>query len=119
MDMGARLLKECLDSTSLPIARCKMWSDSRTVISWCSSKTLELRVFERNRVDLILKNGNGVIPAYVATDQNPADIATRGCHMDQIEKWNIWLKGPAFLSRQTLCLILSTVFAAWTNRRDR
>ena len=45
MDMGARLLKECLDSTSLPIAWCKMWSDSRTVISWCSLKTLELRVF--------------------------------------------------------------------------
>ena len=59
-------------------------------------------MFERNRVDSILKNGNGVIPAYVATDQNPADIATRGCHMDQIEKWNTWLRGPAFLSSPNL-----------------
>ena len=32
VDMGARLLKECLDSTTLPIERHELWSDSQTVI---------------------------------------------------------------------------------------
>ena len=63
-----------------------MWTDSQTVIKWCSSKTLELQVFERNRVDLILKRTNGKVPRYVPTDQNPANVAIRGCHLNNKEK---------------------------------
>ena len=98
--MGARLLRECLESTGLPINDYVLWSDSKTVISWCSTKSLELRVFERNRVDSILRNCNGKLPRYVSTKQNPADVATRGCRVDQDEKWEFWIKGPDFLWKQ-------------------
>ena len=97
LDLGARLLRECLESTGLPIKDYVLWSDSKTVISWCSTKSLELRVFERNRVDSILRNCNGKLPRYVSTKQNPADVATRGCRVDQDEKWEFWIKGPDFL----------------------
>ena len=97
LDLGARLLRECLDSTSLPIKDYSLWSDSKTVISWCSNKALELRVFERNRVDSILQNSKGKVPLYVSTEANPADIATRGCRVDQKTKWQAWIKGPDFL----------------------
>jgi len=101
LDIVARLLKQCLDSTSLPISDYKLWSDSQTVINWCSSKTLELRVFERNRVDSILKNSKGKFPSYIPTEENPADIASRGCSLSQTNKWNFWLDGPEFLWKPT------------------
>ena len=74
-----------------------MWTDSHTVIKWCSSKTLELRVFEKNRVDLILKRTNGKVPRCVPTDQNPADLATRGCRFNYTENWDLWTGRPCFL----------------------
>jgi len=42
LDLGARLLRECLDSTTLPITNYEIWSDSQTAIQWCSERTLEL-----------------------------------------------------------------------------
>ena len=96
-EIGTRLLKESLESTSLPIERYEMWTDSQTVIKWCSSKTLELRAFERNRVDLILKRNNGKVPRYVPTDQNPTDVATRGYCLNNKERWDLWTGGPCFL----------------------
>jgi len=74
LDLGARLLRECLDSTTLDIQGYELWSDSKTVIQWCAQRSLELRVFERNRVDLIMKNTNGQVPKYVPTNINPADV---------------------------------------------
>ena len=82
LDLGSRLLKECLDDTALKIKSFDLWSDSQTAIKWCASETLALRVFERNRVDLILKSTNGKLPRYVPTGENPADIATRGCRVE-------------------------------------
>ena len=97
LDLGARLLKECLDSTSLPIKEYELWSDSQTAVKWCTNKDLELRVFERNRVDLILRNSRGKLPRYVPTDRNPADVATRPCRVSQKERWSLWTRGPDFL----------------------
>ena len=97
VDMGARLLKECLDSTTLPIERHKLWSDSQTVIKWCTNQDLELRVFERNRVDLIMRNTQGKAPRYVPSGSNPADVATRPCKVSQSDRWNLWTRGPDFL----------------------
>ena len=42
LDIGARLLRECLDATTLPIDNFELWSDSRTVIQWCTEKSLAL-----------------------------------------------------------------------------
>ena len=99
LDLGARLLKECLDSTSLPIEKCELWSDSQTAIKWCTNKDLELRIFERNRVDLVLRNTRGKPPKYVPTHLNPADVATRPCRVAQEDRWKLWTRGPDFLCR--------------------
>ena len=100
LDLGARLLRECLDSTTLDIKNFKLWTDSKTVIQWCSKKTLELRIFERNRVDLILRNSGGKLPQYVASEFNPADVATRPFRIAHEERWNLWTRGPRFLWQQ-------------------
>ena len=37
------------------------------------------------------------MPSYIATNLNPADIASRGCSLSQVKQWTFWLNGPAFL----------------------
>ena len=86
-----------MDSTTLPIERHELWSDSQTVIKWCTNQDLELRVFERNRVDLIMRNTQGKAPKYVPSGSNPADVATRPCKVSQSDRWNLWTRGPDFL----------------------
>ena len=104
MDVGARLLRECLDSTTLTIQNFELWSDSQIVIQWCSEKSLELRIFERNRMNLILKNSGGKPPRYVASECNPAVVATRPFRIGQVERWKLWTRGPAFLLDSNLDL---------------
>ena len=102
LDLGARLLRECLDSTTLDIDDYCIWTDSKTVIQWCTEKSLELRVFERNRVDLILRNTKGKLPKYVPSHNNPADVATRPFCTKHSERWELWTRGPLFLRQQNV-----------------
>ena len=100
LDLGSRLLKKCISSTSLPIENFELWSDSKTVIQWCSEASLELKVFERNRVDSIRRSRQGKVPRYVPTHQNPADVATRPFKFyKHLAKWNLWTKGSQFLQQ--------------------
>ena len=54
-------------------------------------------MFERNRVDHILKNTKGKLPRYVHTSQNLADVATRPFRVGDKDRWNLWVKGPKYL----------------------
>ena len=67
LDLGARLLRECLKATTLQTSNYEIWSDSQTAIQWYFTKPLELRVFERNGVDHISKNTKGKLPRYIYT----------------------------------------------------
>jgi len=85
-----------MDAASLSIDNYKLWSDSQTVIQWCSNTLLELRVFERNRVDSIMKNSKK-LPRYVPSEDYPEDVATLRCRPKETKRWNLWTKGPELL----------------------
>ena len=109
LDIGSRLLKECLDDNALKIRSFDLWSDSQMAIKWCASEILALRVFERNRVDLVLKRTNGKLPRYVPTGENSTDIATLGCRVEHREKWKMWMEGLDFLRLPKTHLQLGSV----------
>ena len=48
-------------------------------------------------MDLILKSSGRKPPQYVVSECNPADVATRPFHIGQVERWKLWMRGPAFL----------------------
>ena len=110
--MGAHLaykgVKELLNTfKKVKIKNVYVAVDAQIVISWILSQNMKSKnIYARNRVldihvlqdDLSKKYGINVQLKYVATDQNPGDLLTRGLSLDTFKKnLTFWLKGPAFI----------------------
>ncbi len=72
-----------------------MWTDSTTVLQWLNSSEKQ-PIFVANRVAEILDHSTVDEWYFVSTNDNPADIATRGLSADDLLS-SCWLKGPDFL----------------------
>ena len=68
------------------------WSDSKIVLCWLNNES-EWKQSVRLRFDQILQESN-IDWHYVNTKDNPADIASRGMHFQQLASNELWWKGP-------------------------
>lgn len=79
------------------ISAIHFWSDSQITLHWINSHSSTLSTFVGNRVAEIQDNSTDVSWRYVPTDQNPADLVSRGCTVSEFID-SIWLHGPSFLN---------------------
>ena len=81
----------------LGIAKGKIfcYSDSETALWWLTKPPSALLRFASNPVQKIIDLGYRF--NYVSTLTNPADVASRGCTMDELLRF-LWKKEPKFLS---------------------
>ena len=68
-----------------------------TVIKVSQSNSRQLTQFVRNRVDKVLKISGGKSSLYIHTDENPADVASRGERLKQQKECHLWTYEPKFL----------------------
>ncbi|VDL67572.1 unnamed protein product [Nippostrongylus brasiliensis] len=94
--IGANLIQYLKKQLNMPIAHYYLWSDSKVAIAWTKNNK-ELPVFVRNRVNIINKNTEKVKILHVPGQMNPADIASRGCTIEQLMADKLWWNGPDFL----------------------
>ncbi|KAL4008509.1 hypothetical protein ACER0C_002361 [Sarotherodon galilaeus] len=74
------------------------WTDSTSVLKYINNKTTRFRTFVANRVSEIVKVSNAQQWRYVDTDNNPADLASRGLTVQSfLKNKQTWLSGPPFL----------------------
>ncbi|XP_039865704.1 uncharacterized protein LOC120720149 [Simochromis diagramma] len=74
------------------------WTDSTSVLKYINNKTTRFRTFVANRVSEIVKVSNPQQWRYVDTDNNPADLASRGLTVQSfLKNKQAWLSGPPFL----------------------
>ena len=96
--LGARLLnslrKEYKDF--LKIDAEFLWTDSSVVLAWINQGPRVGGVFVANRVEEITAVGG--VWSWVPTDENPADLPTRGTTVSQLSVRRIWWNGPYWLS---------------------
>ena len=71
------------------------WSDSKVSLAWIKSKTKEFKTFVQNRVIEIRKNVHEDNWHHCSSDENPADIITRG---NNDPNSSLWWNGPTFLT---------------------
>ncbi len=99
---GALLLAKLLSQTAKDLhinsIQIFAWCDSTAVLGWLNMSPTRLKVYVANRVMELVK----LIPPeqwrYVATQLNPADIASRGLSPKQLLASTLWWQGPEWLA---------------------
>ncbi|XP_064088332.1 uncharacterized protein LOC135202802 [Macrobrachium nipponense] len=84
--------------TSHLLINCTVWSDSQVALSWVFYERSK-EVFVINRVKEIkdLKSSHNIRLLYVKSEDNPADLVTRGISMSLLSKSGLWFHGPNWI----------------------
>ena len=81
----------------LALDQVTFWTDSKTVLHWVKAPGRNMEVVVARRVAALREK----IPAgqfrHVPTDQNPADLPSRGVKGKELEGLQLWWNGPEFL----------------------
>ncbi len=99
--LGITLIESILKELShLTISKISLFSDSECVLHWLQT-TKQLTVFVSNRRKRIKKFAleKNVTFRYVASPDNPADLATKTQSNFETLRSDLWLHGPKWLSR--------------------
>ncbi|GFV47533.1 integrase catalytic domain-containing protein [Trichonephila clavipes] len=91
------LLKRTLDAFKVNISQIYLWTDSCIVLTWIKKPLAQLKTFVRNRVSIIQKLTESDFWKHVNSENNPADIRSRGISPDKIQHCELWWFGPPFL----------------------
>lgn len=77
------------------------WTDSKVVLGYINNDARRFHVFVSNRIQQIRTSTKPSQWGYVASDQNPADHASRGLTVKELMGSN-WFTGPSFLWQKEL-----------------
>ncbi|XP_055308472.1 uncharacterized protein LOC129572529, partial [Sitodiplosis mosellana] len=96
--LASKLVVRCIQALSLVDFKVFAWSDSKIVLAWLSTHPSKWVTFVANRVSEIQQNVDSSRWMHVPSKQNPADIASRGLSVNELEKSSLWWHGPSFLT---------------------
>ncbi|XP_048486343.1 uncharacterized protein LOC125490601 [Plutella xylostella] len=97
--LGAQLAAAVCRALRCVITRKFFWTDSSIALAWLGMRYDRLKTFVANRVGTILELTDDSQWRHVPTDQNPADLASRGISPSDIKNLDFWFNGPSFLSQ--------------------
>ncbi|XP_065058547.1 uncharacterized protein LOC135686274 [Rhopilema esculentum] len=78
-----------------------LWTDSEISLYWLSS-TRKLKQFVQNKVDAINRLFDSSLWGHTASDENPADIVSRGCSAQSLQRSPLWSQGPSWITEEAL-----------------
>ena len=99
---GAYLLSQLLDHTKniyrLPISTVHAWTDSTIVLNWLNGSPKRFKTFVGNHISSITDE---ILPNrwnHASGCENPADCASRGLYPEELLDYELWWKGPDWLT---------------------
>ena len=96
-----RLIKKTLDALSVEIREVNCWTDSKIVLSWLAAEPAQWNVFVSHRIAEIQQNNKINNWNHVKSEDNLADLISRGCDTKQLIVSRLWWNGPDWLSKKT------------------
>ncbi|XP_051167791.1 uncharacterized protein LOC127285698 [Leptopilina boulardi] len=93
-----KLLKYVRRLTFLNTVPVTAWSDSQVTLAWINQHPSKWKTFIANRVSYIQTELPSVKWRHVPSQENPADLATRGLQPETLQENNLWWHGPQWLS---------------------
>lgn len=97
--LNSRLLDKIKESLRMTNVKTFFYSDNTTVLAWIKSHPNHYNTFVANRVTEIQCLTNSNHWSFVATDENPADCASRGVFPSELKEHHLWWTGPKWLSK--------------------
>ncbi|XP_073963739.1 LOW QUALITY PROTEIN: uncharacterized protein [Choristoneura fumiferana] len=94
----AGLLKQIKNAMNIPTRQIFAWTDSTIVLSWLFGDPARWNTYVRNRVVEILDDIGNHNWYHVQSQENPADVASRGQHLLDLKGNVMWWKGPKWLA---------------------
>lgn len=96
--LASKLVRKCAQSLSIDDVPITVWCDSKIVLAWLATHPSKWATFVAHRASEIHENIDATCWKYVPTKQNPADIASRGSTINELQCSSIWWHGPTFLT---------------------
>lgn len=103
---GATLLAKLLNKVSqamrIPPHNVFAWTDSTIVLAWLVGEPSRWKPFVANRVVEILETQSSSQWFHVQSAHNPADIASRGSSLSELQRNTLWWCGPTWLLEENI-----------------
>ncbi|XP_053699038.1 uncharacterized protein LOC128746009 [Sabethes cyaneus] len=90
----ARLIRNVSKAINRPFHEIRAWVDSTIVLAWLNGGASRWRTFVANRVAEITTCLPAINWSHIESEQNPADIISRGASPEQIQCNTLWWNGP-------------------------
>ena len=99
--LASRVSKFVVNSLSLQAHSLHLWSDSQIVLYWIQSSK-KLPSFVSHHITEIKSATINGTWRYCPTDDNPADLLTRGLTSCQLKSYTLWLFSPSWLTKESM-----------------
>lgn len=98
----SQLMKHLQEILAIPTCNLYAFIDSTIVLYWIYGRSQRFKTFEANRIGEIQENVPPEKWAHVISEENPADVGSRGITPEEITAHNLWWNGPSWLNEDTL-----------------
>ena len=99
--LGLRLTQSLLMALELPMQSVTFYSDSTDVLWWIRGRGKDFRPFVANRIGEIQMFTEPSQWPHVSTEENPADLCTRGAIPSGLAGCSLWWNGPGWLTKDS------------------
>lgn len=99
---GALLLAELMNKVITSVtfhAKSYFWTDSQVTLNWIKNQSKLFQSFVANRISKIQDLSDANQWNYVNTQQNPADLISRGIQPSDLVNSELWWRSPVWLSK--------------------
>ncbi|XP_062700456.1 uncharacterized protein LOC134284909 [Aedes albopictus] len=100
-ELPAKLMKQVAESLKRFQAERYAWTDSTIVLQWLSGHPRKWNTYVANRTSSILEVLSRKHWAHVASNDNPADCASRGISPAELIDHHLWWSGPTWLAEDS------------------
>ncbi|XP_064396444.1 uncharacterized protein LOC135343372 [Halichondria panicea] len=93
----AQQLSHCKNVLDMPSSSIHAWTDSTIVLAWIQGNPRRFKVYVGNRVAQIMDLTPADCWKHVASEENPADCASRGLFPSELIHHDLWWNGPSWV----------------------